>query len=294
MMFVEVSGLREPSGGLERHRCMDRHEFLSAVHERYRPRSYLEIGIDEGHGLARSATRTIGVDPHFHLTTEVACDLKLVRATSDEFFARPDAISWFPEEVVDLTFIDGLHLFEFALRDFMNAERTSGPCSAIIFDDIFPRSVAEASRERHTLFWAGDTYKVMLALERFRPDLAVIPLDTQPTGLLLVLGLDPESKVLAARYEDIVAEYAARDPQRVPDEVLCRKNAADPKLVVNSDVWRELAAGRDGGIASSSLSALRSLRGTAKFSLVPPEDEVWPARPRRLGRVRRQMARLPR
>lgn len=273
---------------------MDRHEFLSAVHEQYRPRSYLEIGIDEGHGLARSTTRTIGVDPQFQVSTEVACDLKLVRATSDDFFARPDAISWFREGVTDLTFIDGLHLFEFALRDFMNAERMSGPSSVIIFDDVFPRSVAEASRERHTLFWAGDTYKVMLALERYRPDLAVIPLDTQPTGLLLVVGLDPGSNVLAAGYEDIVAAYAARDPQPVPEEVLHRKNAADPKLVAESEVWRELAAGRDSGIASSSLLTLRSLRGSARFAPVPPADEVWPAKPRRLGRVRDQMARLVR
>jgi hypothetical protein len=273
---------------------MDRHEFLSTVHERYQPRSYLEVGIDEGYGLARSTTRTIGVDPQFHVSAEVACDLRLVRATSDDFFARPDAISWFREGVVDLTFIDGLHLFEFALRDFMNAERLSGPSSVIIFDDVLPRSVAEASRERHTLFWAGDTYKVMLALERYRPDLAVIPLDTQPTGLLLVVGLDPGSGVLAARYADIVSEYAAADPQPVPEEVLCRKNAADPKLVAESELWGELAAGRDGGTASSWLAALRSLRGTARFVPVPPADEVWPARPRRLGRLRDQMPRLAR
>lgn len=273
---------------------MDRHEFLSAVHERYRPRSYLEIGIDEGHGLARSTTRTIGVDPQFHVSAEVACDLKLVRATSDDFFAQPDAISWFPERVVDLTFIDGLHLFEVALRDFMNAERMSSPSSVVILDDVFPRSIAEASRERHTLFWAGDTYKVMLTLERYRPDLVVIPLDTEPTGLLLVLGLDPRSQALGTRYEEIVAEYATGDPQPVPGEVLHRKNAADPELVAKSEAWCELRAGRDSGSTPSSLLSLQSLRGTARFVLVPPGDEEWPARPRRLGRIRDQVARLAR
>ena len=117
---------------------MYRHEFLSIVHERYRPRNYLEKGIADGRGLAQSTTRTIGVDPVFHINVEVACDLKLVKATSDDFFARSDAISWFPEGVVDFTFIDGLHHFEFALRDFMNAERMSAPSSIVIFDDIFP------------------------------------------------------------------------------------------------------------------------------------------------------------
>src|SRR6516165_5157301 len=104
---------------------MDRHEFLSLVHEHYRPRSYLEIGVNDGLGLARSRTRTIGVDPDFCITVELACDLKLVKATSDDFFARPDVVSWFPGGVVDFTFIDGLHLFEYALRDFMNTERLS-------------------------------------------------------------------------------------------------------------------------------------------------------------------------
>jgi hypothetical protein len=278
--------------GHGRQRCMDRDEFLSTVHERYRPRNYLEIGISQGYSLARSRTRTIGVDPHFHVSAEIACDLKLVKATSDDFFARPDAISWFPEGIVDLTFIDGLHLFEFALRDFMNAERLSGPSSVIIFDDVFPRSVAEASRERHTLSWAGDTYKVMLALERYRRDLAIIPLDTQPTGLLLVLGLDPANTVLDARYNEIVAEYASGDPQRVPEDVFHRKNAADAKLVADSAVWRELVAGRDGGTPVPSVEAIRSLRGTARFTLVPPAENAWPTRPQHFRRVRGHMARL--
>src|SRR6266700_4789452 len=104
---------------------MNRQQFLRVVHERYQPRSYLEIGINDGLGLARSTTRTIGVDPDFRIEVEIACDLQLVKATSDEFFARPDAISWFSDGVVDFTFIDGLHLFEFALRDFINAERLS-------------------------------------------------------------------------------------------------------------------------------------------------------------------------
>ncbi len=255
---------------------MNRHEFLSIVHEHYQPRNYLEIGIAEGRGLAQSTTRTIGVDPAFHINVEVACDLKLVKATSDDFFARSDAISWFPEGVVDFTFIDGLHRFEFALRDFMNAERMSAPSSIVIFDDIFPRSVAEAARNRHTLFWAGDTYKVMLVLERYRPDLTIVPINTEPTGLLLVLGLDPTSTALARHYDEIAMEYTTPDPQSVPAEVLHRRSAADPKLVADSPVWHQLAAARENGTPVPSVEALRSLRGTAQFHLVPPADEPWP------------------
>lgn len=246
---------------------MNRHQFLTVVHERYQPRSYLEIGINDGLGLARSITRTIGVDPDFCIEVELACDLKLVKATSDDFFARADAVSWFSEGVVDFTFIDGLHIFEFALRDFVNTERLSTPASVVVLDDVLPRSVSEAARDQHTLLWAGDVYKVAAVLERYRPDLTTILLDTEPTGMLLVLGLDPTSTVLSDHYDEIVAEYATDDPQSVPDEVLHRRAAADPRQVADSPVWGELAAARETGGPVPSLETLRSLRGTAQFEL---------------------------
>jgi hypothetical protein len=249
---------------------MNRHQFLAVVHERYQPRSYLEIGINDGLGLARSTTRTIGVDPDFRIDVELACHLKLVRATSDEFFARADAVSWFPEGVVDFTFIDGLHIFEFALRDFMNTERLSTSASVVVLDDVLPRSVSEAARNQHTLLWAGDTYKVTDVLERYRPDLTTVLLDTEPTGLLLVLGLDPTSTVLAEHYDEIVTEYATGDPQSVPEEILHRRTAADPQRVAGSPVWGELAAARETGGPVPSVETLRSLRGTAQFELVRP------------------------
>jgi hypothetical protein len=271
---------------------MDRHAFLSAVHRNLRPRSYLEIGINDGRGLARSRTRTIGVDPSFKLTAEVACELKLVRQTSDDFFTRPDALSWFPEGVVDLTFVDGMHLFEFALRDFINAERCSSPAGVIILDDVLPRSVAEAARNRHTVAWTGDVYKMTAALERCRPDLTVVPVDTRPTGMLLVVGLDPASTVLADRYEELLADLATEDPQQVPEDVLLRRTAADPDLVAGSPIWAELAEARDTGAAAPSLSELRSLRGTARYLRVPPPDQPWPRpAPPVAGRVRRAVGR---
>jgi hypothetical protein len=226
---------------------MDRHQFLTVVHERYRPRSYLEIGVNDGLGLARSRTRTIGVDPDFCITVEVACDLELIKATSDEFFARPDAISWFPEGVVDFTFIDGLHIFEYVLRDFINTERLSAATSVVVLDDVLPRSVSEAARHQHTLEWAGDTYKITAVLERYRPDLTTVLLDTEPTGLLVVLGLDPTSTALADRYDAIVAENVADDPQVVPEDVLQRRGAVDPEVVADGPVWDALVTARDRG-----------------------------------------------
>jgi hypothetical protein len=255
---------------------MNRYEFLTALHEAYKPRSYLEIGVNEGRSLAQSTTRTIGVDPDFQINVELACDLKLVKMTSDDFFARPDATSWFPEDVVDFTFIDGRHIFEFALRDFINAEKLSAPASVIVLDDIFPRSASEAARDRHTLYWAGDVYKIMVVLEENRPDLTVVPTDTEPTGVAVVLGLDPSSTVLPDNYDTIVEQYGAGNSQPVPEKVLRRHDAANPRQVVKSPVWGQLAAARATGAPVAFVERLRRLRGTAQFELVPPSNEPWP------------------
>ncbi|MFF1632389.1 hypothetical protein [Leifsonia sp. NPDC058248] len=60
-----------------------------------KPRTYLEIGVEDGFGLALSSATTIGVDPEFHVTREARAPLQLVRSTSDQFFARPDPTEFF-------------------------------------------------------------------------------------------------------------------------------------------------------------------------------------------------------
>ncbi|MEJ7719274.1 MAG: hypothetical protein WKF58_01960 [Ilumatobacteraceae bacterium] len=61
---------------------------LAALHRKLAPRTYLEIGVSDGRSLTLSRARSIGVDPAFKVTAPVCCDLELVRATSDEFFAE--------------------------------------------------------------------------------------------------------------------------------------------------------------------------------------------------------------
>lgn len=260
---------------------MDRHEFLGRLHAAYRPRTYLEIGVNDGRGLATSRTRTIGVDPAFRITSELGCDLQLVKQTSDDFFARHDALSWFPDRVVDLTFIDGMHLAEFALRDFINAERRSTATSVVVFDDMLPRLVVEANRNRTTQFWTGDVYKVAEAIGNHRPDLVVLPVDTEPTGLVVVVGLDPGNPTLAQRCEELTAEFIRDDPQPVPEDVLLRRAAADPETLLGSPVWGELAAARDSGGSAPDLTGLRQLRGTARYVPNPLDPRPWPPPPTR-------------
>jgi predicted O-methyltransferase YrrM len=217
-----------------------RHELLTALHQQLQPRTYLEIGVHTGSSLALSRTTSIGVDPAYTITKEIACDVQLHRTTSDEFFSRPDPVAFFDGVPVDLAFIDGMHLAEAALRDFMNVERHMSHAGVVVLDDMLPRNSLEAARNRRTAAWAGDVFKVAGILRTYRPDLTITPVNASPTGTVVVLGLDPTSRVLNDNYDAVLAVCLAPDPQVVPVEVLTRTHAVDPVTFMASPVWAGL------------------------------------------------------
>lgn len=278
---------------------MQRHQFLRHLHLRCAPRNYLEIGVDTGSSLALSRVPSIGIDPAFQVTAPLRCDLELVRDTSDAFFARRDPLRHLRSgrnpwrnirrgrpafthyrggTTLDLAFIDGMHLFEFALRDFMNVERFSRWTSVIVLDDMLPRNVDEAARDRHTEAWTGDVYKLMAVLRDHRPDLVVIPVDTTPTGVLVVLGADRSSRILADRYDQILREWVVPDPQAVPAAVLTRRDAVDPEALLATGIWPTLVRARNRGSGRERM--LGSIRAEVRAltlakpatGLVEPED----------------------
>ena len=244
---------------------MKRHEFLRDLHNASANRNYLEIGVNDGRSLKLSRVPSIAVDPAFKVVTEIRCDVHLVKATSDDFFARENPLAhlrggrhpvrnlrrgrkpfgYWRRTTLDLAFIDGMHLFEYVLRDFMNVERFSRWDTAIVLDDMLPRDVDEAARDRHTKFWAGDVYKLIPVLARYRPDLLVLPVDTEPTGVLLVLGADPDSSVLKDHYDEIHEEWVVPDPQKVPESILGRTDAVSPESILNGSFWPSLVRGRN-------------------------------------------------
>jgi len=226
--------------------------FLSQVHERLQPRNYLEIGIRNGGSLSQARCRSVAIDPAYSITAELNAPVSLFRTTSDEYFSRPDPLAPTGGEPFDLSFIDGLHIFEFALRDFINAERHSSGRGMIIFDDMLPRSVDEAARVRHTGAWTGDVYSMLGVIAKYRPELSVITIGTQPTGLLMITGLDPRNTVLADHYAEIVLEFRHADPQPVPEQLLDRLGVAAPQRVLDSGLL-ELIAGADPAIDPDQL-----------------------------------------
>ena len=240
-------------------------DFLQRVHEVLEPPTYFEIGIRHGDSLALARSPSVGIDPAYELRVEIPERAALFRETSDEYFDRPDPLEPLGGRRVALGFIDGLHLVEYALRDFVNVERQSDWTSVVVFDDIFPADVEMAARKRRTVRWTGDVYKILEILAHHRPDLVCLRVDTEPTGLLLVLGLDPQSSVLDARYDEIAVGAVRPDPQRVPDDVLERRQAVDPEAVLAASFWSLLRDARDGQVPRRR--GVRALRGAVRRDL---------------------------
>lgn len=186
-------------------------DVLRRLHELVRPRSYLEIGVETGATLAfaHAAERAIGIDPD---AAKLRRDLvpscaRVFHETSDAFFERVTREQALGDQRVDLAFIDGMHWFEYALRDFIHVEAWSQPNGVIVLHDCLPIFPLTASRERRTKFWVGDVWKVVSILREHRPELRVKIVATAPSGLCVVRGLDPSSRVLAERLDEIVERY---------------------------------------------------------------------------------------
>lgn len=181
---------------------------LRRAHEILRPGRYLEIGVHEGHSLAfvEPGTRAVGVDPEPKVETP-ADNTVIVPTTSDAFFADPELVDLLGGPI-DLAFVDGLHLHEQTLRDVANVEKHSDPDGVIMIHDCLPIDARTAARDRTTVVWSGDVWKVIVALRRHRPDLTVTTVDVAPTGLAIVSGLDPSNTILHDDYDAIVDELA--------------------------------------------------------------------------------------
>ncbi|MGP0070895.1 MAG: class I SAM-dependent methyltransferase [Bryobacteraceae bacterium] len=192
---------------------------LKRIHAVLKPRSYLEIGTLQGATLMLARCAAIAVDPHIRLEklpAESMPALCLFQMKSDDFFKAhdPRSILGMP---MDVAFIDGMHLVEYALRDFIHTEKACHAQSVIVLHDCVPldhpmavRDMSDRTRRAlsvHPEWWTGDVWKILEILARYRPDLTVEVFNAPPTGLVLVRRLDPDSRVLADHYDEIVAEF---------------------------------------------------------------------------------------
>lgn len=218
----------------------DYNEWLKLFHDEMQPATYIEIGLGHGRSLALAGpgTRTIGIDP-FQGSWErlnFVCPhapATLFQLTSDDFFANHDLRKILCQESFDLCFIDGLHLFEQTLKDFINLERYARKDSVILIHDCLPIAPIVAERERSTGFWVGDVWRIIPCLKAFRPDLKIVTIPTKPSGLGVVTDLDSTSTVLSDNFEEIVRYYLTLNcPENFAQRsVVCSVGTVDEEYI---------------------------------------------------------------
>ena len=191
--------------------------FLTDVMRMLGTRTYFEIGTRRGMSLAGANCRAVAVDPSFLVETNVIGKKPVTmffQMTSDRFFEDFNLTHLLggPAEVC---FLDGFHINEYLLRDFINTEKHCKRNSLVFLHDCLPWSYMMTDRRQTggaiKRGWTGDVWKVVPILQKYRPELKIHALDCPPTGLIMITGLDPASTVLESKFFDIIAEFREAD-----------------------------------------------------------------------------------
>jgi SAM-dependent methyltransferase len=194
-------------------------EFLSERLANRASQAHLEIGTRDGASIAPLNCSTLAVDPNFNLAGNIIGRKKcsfFFQMTSDDFFKDYDP-EYLLKAKLDTAFLDGMHHFEYTLRDFLNTERFCSTNSVIYLHDCLPVTVNMASRDVNDVaitgkfahWWAGDVWKLLPTLKKYRPELSIKCYDCPPTGIVEIAGLDPSNTVLIENYDTIIDEFSS-------------------------------------------------------------------------------------
>ena len=240
---------------------LDCYEFLIDLHKYVEPRFYTEIGVEYGASLKLAQCPALGIDPAPQLSVPIAAQHSLSYTTSDDYFRLADTSTM---KSIDFCYIDGMHQIEFALKDFMNMERFCHAGSVVIVDDIYPAHPLQGERIRQSRYWTGDIWKIIPILQLHRPDLIVMPVDTDPTGSLMVLGLDPTNNVLWDHFDSII-DHAINTMTEVPESIIERTEKFDPRARLMKKIFKLIRKHRGKPSMAVALDDIRTLINNPKL-----------------------------
>src|SRR5665647_2354979 len=127
---------------------MDRSEVIQYLVDKKKYKRYLEIGVFNGEVFFKiKASQKYAVDPVFRFVIETKYKMmlgnlsnvnaKYFTKTSDDFF-KEDAPKLLSKKKIDICFIDGMHEFDFVLRDTLNTLKYLDDDGVIILHDCNP------------------------------------------------------------------------------------------------------------------------------------------------------------
>jgi hypothetical protein len=214
-------------------------DLLRRLHEELQPAGYLEIGVDWGDSLGLSRARSVAIDPAPRPRPESLLGkpgLVIYVGTSDDFFREHERETMLRDAPLNLVFIDGLHEFAQVVRDLENVERWGHPGTVVAIHDVLPRNAWEAAPAFHDGFWTGDVWRIIPFLREHRPDLRLRLTEADPTGMLIVTGLDPAHPGMAhlAEAEDAVSPPAGPDYDRLVEGFIADAVAEPAEEVIRA------------------------------------------------------------
>lgn len=192
-------------------------------------KNYLEIGVFNGHIFFKVKSKTkVAVDPEFKFdmwrkigklfTNPYNIFNKYYSETSDEFF-KAHAKDLYKNRKIELSLIDGMHEYKYALRDTENVLEYLDKEGVIVLHDCNPatvenaRSFDEWKKAGMKCEWNGDVWKTIIHLRSFRSDIDVFVADCD-YGLGIVTKRKPENMLHFSETEINALTYNDLDNNR--------------------------------------------------------------------------------
>ena len=187
---------------------MDRLKAIISLMKQRRLKNYLEIGVHNGHILFKVKSNfKIAVDPKFAFDIARKIGKIIINPynlcnhyfekTSDDFFAN-DVRDIIGNKQIQIALIDGMHQYDFALRDIENTLKYLSDDGVIIVHDCNPLT-KEASgtwnewqARNEEGFWNGDVWKAIVHLRSTRNDVNIFVMDCDH-GLGVITKTKPEN-----------------------------------------------------------------------------------------------------
>jgi SAM-dependent methyltransferase len=206
---------------------------LQYLIDKYKFKNYLEIGVFAGRNFFKiKADNKIGIDPAFKFLNKksIADFLSLAKnytakyfqLTSDDFFEKKQHV--ISKSQLDICLIDGMHEYEYVIRDVHNCLKYLKEDGILILHDCNPpfEKAACSFKEWVALggggTWNGDVWKAMYYFNKYCPQISCQVLDTD-FGLGVIRKKSATSNIelpTAARLQELQAlDYKDLDRDRV-------------------------------------------------------------------------------
>ena len=179
----------------------DYHRAMERIDVWLKPDNCVEIGVEAAASMAppQHPTITVGIDARPRVPASSKTTRKIFAFGGVDCFARRNLFQDIEADDIDSSLIAADHLFEQALRDFINIERISAPDTMVLVDDSRALDAPIAQRECKIKFLIVDVWKLVPILRELPMDANVFIIATPASTLCVVTRLNRYSTVLAGK-----------------------------------------------------------------------------------------------